>query len=174
INISTDDKNTAYNKVDLPLYCFDRKPYWHEVRKHVKNDHWLDSLYQQPMEQQVETIKAELTSQIKDLLKKDNIDPHQDLETLGLTTPLLESLDQILQDMLSPRYQVPSLLSLRYLTVDKLARHLQKIIMPPVVYRQPSINVLNVEPIAIVGMSCRFPKAANVDEFLSLLEKGES
>ncbi|CZI64824.1 TPA: SDR family NAD(P)-dependent oxidoreductase [Legionella pneumophila subsp. pneumophila] len=174
INIITDDENTAYNKVDLPLYCFDRKPYWHEVRKQVKNDHWLDSLYQQPMAQQVDAIKAELASQIKDLLKKDSIDPHQDLETLGLTTSLLESLDQILQDMFSPRYKVPSLQSLRYLTLDKLARHLQKMIMPPVVYRQPSINVLNVEPIAIIGMSCRFPKAANVDEFLSLLEKGES
>lgn len=34
----------------------------------------------------------------------------------------------------------------------------------------PSTN----EPIAIIGMSCRFPKAANINAFLSLLKNGES
>lgn len=174
INISSDRKDSLYNKIDLPLYYFDRKPYWHESRALIGNSHWLDSLYHQSTEQQVETIKAELGSQMKALLKKENLGEHQDLDTLGFTTSLLETLDQILYDLFSPRYKISSLLSLRYLTIDKLARHLQKIIMPPAVYRQPSINVLNVEPIAIIGMSCRFPKASNVDEFLSLLENGES
>lgn len=81
INIKLDLNNEQWNKVDLPLYHFDRRSYWHEPRKTSPN-HWLD--------------------------------------------------------------------------------------------RQPVVNVLDVEPIAIIGMSCRFPKAANIDEFLKLLERGES
>lgn len=31
-NIRLDERDNQYNKVDLPLYYFDRKPYWHEPR----------------------------------------------------------------------------------------------------------------------------------------------
>lgn len=79
INIKLDTNPTLYNKVDLPLYSFDRKPYWHEPR--------------------IETN-------------------HQSLAEASVDEPYHE-------------------------------------------------------PIAIIGMSCRFPKASNVDEFLSLLENGE-
>lgn len=79
INIQLACKSEAYNKIDLPLYFFDRKPYWHEPREKISNT-------DQP--------------------------------------PLMQSL--------------------------------------------------NVEPIAIIGMSCRLPGAPNIDAFLSLLEKGES
>ncbi|OGV44123.1 MAG: hypothetical protein A3F46_10645 [Legionellales bacterium RIFCSPHIGHO2_12_FULL_42_9] len=37
-----------------------------------------------------------------------------------------------------------------------------------------TIKGLDAEPIAIIGMSCRFPKAASVDAFFSLLKNGES
>lgn len=70
-----------YNKVDLPLYAFDRKPHWHEKGKHT----------------------------------------------------------------VTPKSQP-----------------------------QPEVKVLNIEPIAVIGMSCRFPKAPDLDQFLSLLEHGES
>lgn len=175
INLRVAVEEAHYNQVELPLYVFDRKPYWHTPRKNTTPVvSWLDVFYQQSKEQQVETIKAKVSSQIQVLLQKETIDDLKDFESLGFTEPLLQNLDQILQDMFSPRYKIPASLSSAHLTVDKLARHLQQIIIPATVQRQPSINVLHTEPIAIIGMSCRFPKAPDIDAFLSLLEKGES
>lgn|GEM_PF-6138801 len=87
-NPELDLNDTPYNKVDLPLYYFDRKTYWHEPGKSIN-------------------------------------------QTQGT-------------------------------------------LIPPPVHDQSSTQVLNEEPIAIIGMSCRLPKAANIDEFLSLLAQGES
>ena len=171
VNIRLEVNDAHYNKVDLPLYCFDRKPFWHEPRVKTNSPHWLDALHQQSKEQQVETIKSKVASEIQTLLKKEIIDEYQDFETLGFTKPLLKALNKILSELFLQRYKIPSSF---YLTLDKLTRYLQQSIMPPTVHRQPSIHVLNIEPIAIIGMSCRLPKAANVDEFLSLLKSGES
>lgn len=82
-NIRLETSGIHYNPVALPLYCFDRKPFWHEPR------------------------------------------------------------------------------------------NVQSNIQKPEAPLHDSIQGLHAEPIAIIGMSCRFPKAANVDEFLSLLMKGE-
>jgi len=161
----------GYNKVDLPLYYFDRKSYWHEPRKKTTSVHWLDGLYQQSKEQQIETIKTKVAIEIQAILNQEHIDEYQDFESLGLTKPLLDVLDNVLHVLFLQRYKMSSP---SYLTLDKLARHLQQIIMPAPVHRQPAIHVLNIEPIAIIGMSCRFPKAANINAFLSLLERGES
>ncbi|KTD42529.1 SDR family NAD(P)-dependent oxidoreductase [Legionella oakridgensis] len=173
-NIRLDVADTQYNKVNLPLYHFDRKPYWHEAREHTNTSHWLDNLYQQSKEQQIETIKTKILSQLQTLLKKEHVDEYQDFEALGLTKPFMETFDHHLQAMFSPRHKIPPSLSSSSLTVDKLARYLQQVIMPAPVHRQPVIHILDVEPIAVIGMSCRFPKAANIDEFLSLLAHGES
>lgn len=164
-NIKIAPKNTTYNKVDLPLYHFDRKPYWHEPR--IKNV--PDALLEQSSELQVETIKSQVASKIKSLLKRDHIDEYEDFGALGFTQELLTELEQSLDKLFSYKMSIPA-----FLTLDKLARHLQRTLLPTPVVRQPTVNILNNEPIAIIGMSCRFPKATNIDEFLSLLKRGES
>lgn len=163
-----------YQKIDLPLYYFDRKPYWHEPRNRDADSHWLNGLYCSSKEGQIETIKGKIAPLIQEIVEKEPIDEHQDFESLGFTEPLLDDLYQALLGLFPSRLKIPNSLLSPYLTLDKLARHLQQIIMSPAVHRQPSIKVLNIEPIAIVGMSCRLPRAANVDEFLSLLVHGES
>jgi acyl transferase domain-containing protein/acyl carrier protein len=170
-NLRLDRKEIQYNKVVLPLYCFDRKPYWHEVRKRGNDFNWLIDLYQQSKEQQLETIKTKIAAEISALLKTELVDENQDFGSLGLTYSLLETLEQRLAEHFSYRSNIASS---GYLTLDKLARHLQQVLIPTPVCRQPVINVLNTEPIAIIGMSCRLPKAANIDEFLSLLEQGKN
>lgn len=179
--LQLDKSKTQYNQVDLPLYYFDRKPYWHERRTAKHSPNWLDALYHLSKEQQIETIKTKIASQIHLILGKDDelgesIDEYEDVESLGLTRTLLGDLDRILQEMFSQRYKMnlSFLLSVPNLTIDKLAKHIHQIIIPVAVHRQPLINVLNPEPIAIIGMSCRLPKASHIDEFLSLLERGES
>ena len=170
-NIRLDKNAIQYNKIDLPLYFFDRKAYWHESRDRTPDDHWLDDLYHQSKEQQVATIKIKIASQLQIILNKEKIDEHQIFAIQGLTKPLMDTLEHRLNELFLHRYKIYSSPNF---SVDKLARYVQTLIMPPVVTRQPSINVLNVEPIAVIGMSCRFPKASNIDEFLSLLENGES
>ncbi len=170
-NLRLEGIDVQYNQVVLPLYPFERQSYWHESRVNNTRVHWLDTLYQQSPEEQIETIKAKIAEQIKLLLKKDHIDVYQDLGALGLTQPLLDALDGILYNLFDHRYKMTSF---AFLTVDKLAQHVQHVLMPAPVYRQPTITVLHEEPIAIIGMSCRYPQAANIDAFLSLLERGES
>ncbi|MGC1183171.1 MAG: SDR family NAD(P)-dependent oxidoreductase [Legionella sp.] len=163
--------NVEYTPVNLPLYYFDRQSYWHESRVNTLDLHWLNHLYLQSPEEQLGTIKAKIGEQMQILLKKDSINEHQDFDSLGLTQPLLEELDQLLYDLFAHRYKMSSS---SFLTLDKLARHLHQVMMPTPVFRQPSINILNDEPIAIIGMSCRYPQAPNIDAFLSLLEQGTS
>ncbi|RUR17124.1 SDR family NAD(P)-dependent oxidoreductase [Legionella septentrionalis] len=168
--------DAPFNKIDLPLYPFDRKPYWHEPRRPNAHSHWLDELQSQAKEGQIEIIKSKLTASIQTLLKKEELDVFQDLQSLGLTSVQLSALDAIFHEMFLPRFNIPFSLnqSASYLSVDKLARQLQQLLAPPPVHRQPVVHVLNAEPIAIIGMSCRLPKAANIAQFLSLLEQGES
>ena len=160
-----------YQQVSLPLYSFERHAYWHEARPNTASVHWLNHLYQQSSAAQLETIKAKISEQIQLLLNKDQLDEHQDLGSLGLTQPLLDALDGVLYNLFAQRYKMTSS---AFLTLDKLARHVQQVLVPAPVARQPTINILHEEPIAIIGMSCRYPQAANIDAFLSLLERGES
>ena len=173
-NVRIDINETPFNKIDLPLYHFNRKPYWHEPRNNSDNSHWLDGFYQKSKTEQEEIIKEKIAALISSLINKENIDEYQDFDSLGLTTDSLETLDHLIQDSFAPRYKVPSAITSLQLNLVKLGRHLRSILMPDTVDRQPSINVLNIEPIAVIGMSCRFPKAENIDAFLSLLEQGES
>lgn len=173
-NLKEGCPHTDYNQVDLPLYYFERKPYWHLPRNTVDTKDWLNSLYQQSKEQQVATLTSALMPHIQRLLKRDSIDPYHDFELLGFTQPLLDDLNQLLQDMFADRCHLSASLASFHFTLDKLARHIQQIFFPEQVVKQPAIQMLDVEPVAIIGMSCRFPKAANVEEFLSLLEHGES
>lgn len=173
-NVRIEDNDSPFNKTDLPLYRFNRKPFWHEPRNKPDNNHWLDGFYQKTQTQQDEVIKEKISGLIATLLNKKHIDEYQDFNSLGLSTESLATLDQLIRDSFAPRYKVPSILTSPQLNVVKLARHLRSIIVPETVQRQPSINVLNIEPIAVIGMSCRFPKAENIDAFLSLLDQGES
>jgi acyl transferase domain-containing protein len=167
---------TRFNKVALPLYHFDRKPYWHEPRTKKQNTQWLFNLYRQTKEQQIELIKEKLAEQIRELISAPNLQTistweHEDLVSLGLDHDLLLQLNQSLSSNFSYHFDITHS---EFLTLDKLSRHVQQIIVPTLVAQQPSINVLNNEPIAIIGMACRFPKAPNIESFLSLLERGES
>ena len=174
-NIRLASTKTFAHLINLPLYTFDRKPYWHQPRKKTPSTHWLDALHQQSQEQQVAAIKTQVSTLIKHLLNKTTIDADLDFESLGLTNDLLDKFHTLLYELLSPRYKIPADNISRYFTtVDKLGRQLRNLIFPFPVHRQPVIQILNSEPIAIIGMGCRFPKAPNIDAFLALLTMGES
>ncbi|CAM2802873.1 SDR family NAD(P)-dependent oxidoreductase [Legionella worsleiensis] len=173
-NIRIEADNLSFNKADLPLYHFHRKPYWHESRKNANAADWLNGLLQKSKTQQEDHIKEKVAALIASLIHKEHINEHQDFNSLGLTPKELETLDHLIQECFAPLFKLPIPITSPHLNLAKLARHILSIIKPETVERQPFINVLNVEPIAVIGMSCRFPKAENIDAFLSLLQNGQS
>lgn len=102
------------------------------------------------------------------------IDPRERFHRYGLDSlgamRLLADLSQRLGRPLSPT------LVWEYPTPRELAKHLSdespstspRSSMPP----QPSVRQNSAEPIAIVGMACRFPKAPNIEAFWQLLHDG--
>lgn len=102
------------------------------------------------------------------------IDPRERFHRYGLDSlgamRLLADLSQRLGRPLSPT------LVWEYPTPRELAKHLlnessspsPRSSIPP----QPSVQPNSTEPIAIVGMACRFPKAPNIEAFWQLLHDG--
>ncbi|WP_233586526.1 SDR family NAD(P)-dependent oxidoreductase [Legionella sp. km772] len=169
-NIKLDPDSSSFNKVELPLYHFDRKDYWHEVRKEAKTP-WLHTLLHHTKEEQCALIKEWLAKELGALLNKETIDEHTGLASLGINKSLKDDLERTIKHSLGCPISSPLP---DYLTVEQLAGYIQQLSFPEPIQRQPSINILNNEPIAIIGMSCRYPQAESVQEFLELLSQGKN
>ncbi|MBK8783716.1 MAG: hypothetical protein IPO22_18355 [Anaerolineales bacterium] len=122
------------------------------------------------------SFKHGLVTRIASILEMDaaSIDPRQPFTYYGLGSVQAVSLTGDLEDFLD-RKLAPTL-AWDYPTIELLANHLAsysqptKTVSPPAPI-QPSSKFTR-EPIAIIGMSCRFPKAANPQAFWDLLRNG--
>ncbi|HAX70809.1 MAG TPA: hypothetical protein DCY14_14450 [Anaerolineae bacterium] len=122
-------------------------------------------------------IQSWLITRIASMLEMDatSIDPRQPFTYYGLgsvqAVSLTGDLEIFLDKKLSPT------LAWDYPTIELLAKHLsngstptkQKTAKPEPA--QPASRFVK-EPIAIIGLSCRFPGARNPEEFWTLLKKG--
>lgn len=169
--IQLDSQASVFNKIELPLYCFDRKEYWHEVRKTDSEQDLSALLRSSTKEERIFLIKEWLCKELSLLLQKEVIDEFTDFLTLGLTPSLKNDLELKINRSLADSISTPLP---DYLTIDTLARYMEQKRFPEPVHRQPIINVLNNEPIAIIGMSCRYPQAESIAAFLNLLQEGRS
>ena len=124
-----------------------------------------------------EAIQSWLIARIAAILEVDpaSIDPRQPFTYYGLGSVQAVSLTGDLEVFLN-RTLLPTL-AWDYPTIDLLAQHLAsepqqaKQAKPSVAPAQSTSIILN-EPIAIIGLSCRFPKAVNPNAFWELLKKG--
>ncbi|MBI2331934.1 MAG: AMP-binding protein, partial [Chloroflexi bacterium] len=122
-----------------------------------------------------DVIQAWLVTRIASILEMDatSIDPRQPFTYYGLGSVQAVSLTGDLEDLLG-RKLAPTL-AWDYPTIELFANHLANDSQPTKTISalsssQPSS--FTREPIAIIGMSCRFPKAASLGAFWDLLRNG--
>jgi amino acid adenylation domain-containing protein/thioester reductase-like protein len=121
-------------------------------------------------------LQTWLVTRIASILEMDatEIDPRQPFTYYGLGSVQAVSLTGDLEDFLG-RKLAPTL-AWDYPTIELLANHLAsssqstKSVSSPASI-QPA-STFTREPIAIIGMSCRFPQAANPQAFWDLLRNG--
>lgn len=130
-----------------------------------------------------EAIQAWLTAQIADMLGMDpaELDPNATLDTYGLGSRDAVLLSGDLEDWLDLRlsptllYQYPSIASLSAHLAEEKASSVTPVEAPAPVplpqVRKHSAGISD-EPIAIVGMACRFPGAASTAAFWQLVRDG--
>lgn len=159
-----------FNRVHLPLYRFAKTAHWHEARANNSSS-WRDSLNQALPEEQLAAIKVNLQTIACELAQKELIEEHVQFSELGFNAVKRENLKtRVCQSFHIPfNAELPS-----FFTLAQLAQVVHTHLFPQPVARQPIINVLHNEPIAIIGMSCRLPKADSVESFLTLLQQGGS
>jgi acyl transferase domain-containing protein/acyl-CoA synthetase (AMP-forming)/AMP-acid ligase II/NADPH:quinone reductase-like Zn-dependent oxidoreductase/acyl carrier protein len=122
-----------------------------------------------------EAIRTWLVARIAELLRIDprDVDVHKPLANFGLNSMQAVSLSGELEDWLGTQL-APTLLY-DYPTIDTIAAHLggeKKGEEPAVVHAAPAAGAVATGPIAIVGLSCRLPGAADPEALWRLLENG--
>jgi amino acid adenylation domain-containing protein/thioester reductase-like protein len=124
----------------------------------------------------VEAIQNWLVERIAAIqgIDPDSVDPRQPFTYYGLGSVQAVSLTGELEDFL--KRKLSPTLAWDYPTIELLANYLAASAQQknPKVTAQPVQALSNIanEPIAMIGLSCRFPKAPNPDAFWDLLRGG--
>ncbi len=102
-------------------------------------------------------------------------DPEEGFFNLGMDSMLSVELINRLQAQLGTSYRLASTVAFDYPTVTSLAGHLSERLLglaaKPALAREPRRGSLD-EPVAIVGLGCRFPGAPDVESYWRLLRDG--
>ncbi|WNG36075.1 SDR family NAD(P)-dependent oxidoreductase [Archangium violaceum] len=123
-------------------------------------------------ELRADTIQTWLVTQLASKLgvSSEVIDSRERLSRYGIDSrdikSLLAELGVLLKRQLSPT------LAWTYPTIEALAKHLAGDADSSSGGRTRALEGRHDEPIAIIGMACRFPKAPDVESFWSLLRDG--
>ncbi|WKG11792.1 beta-ketoacyl synthase N-terminal-like domain-containing protein [Nocardia sp. PE-7] len=157
---------------DLPTYPFQRVPYWitDDLSTPGAGETMLTaSTRPRSVDEQIEALQRELARMLG-LAANERIDPDAGLFELGLTSAMaVELLTRLRETHTVP---LPPTVVFEHPTVAKLAAYLARQEKGPV-GRSRRARVGNAEPIAIVGMACRFPGGANdLDSYWDLLRTG--
>lgn len=129
------------------------------IKKHAKN-------------KSAAAIQTWLQEQIADKLKSHaaDIDIHAPFEQFGLDSLALVSISGDLEDWLGESVN-PTLLY-GYPTIAALADHLAETTDADAAATTSTPAQTEQEPIAVIGVGCRFPGATNPEEFWQLLRDG--
>ncbi len=104
-------------------------------------------------------------------------DPRQGFEKIGVDSMMAVELVKALETWLGAGVELPATLLFDQPNIEAVARYLDTLdtgaeALPP---RAPVVGAEGValhEPVAVVGLACRFPGAADRDAFWTLLDEG--
>lgn len=113
------------------------------------------------------TIEEIIKTIWKHLLNRSSIEINKNLFDLGANSLLIAEACELINRELRAELAISDLLT--HPTIHRLSRFLEGDIDMPVVRKQHAIGSSDI---AIVGMSCRFPKANSVEEFWDGLCQG--
>ena len=123
-----------------------------------------------------ERLESDMLKYVSELLKipVDRMDPHENLADIGFDSVTLTQLAATLSKELGA--DIAPALFFSYPTIYKLTRYLLKekhqLISTRYGGTPPAEHPSGHEPIAIIGMSGRFPQARNIEEMWKILEEG--
>lgn len=112
-------------------------------------------------------IEEKIKNVWKHLLNRKNIPTNKNLFELGANSVLIVEACSRINQALQSDILISDMLS--HPTIHKLSRFIEGDVDVPIIRER---HVVSVSDIAIVGMSCRLPKANNIEEFWSSLCKG--
>ena len=104
----------------------------------------------------------------KHLLNRSAIETNKNLFELGANSLLMTEACARINNELQAELQMLDMLT--YPTIHRLSRFLEGCLDVPVIRQQ---HTMNSSDIAIIGMSCRFPKANSLEEFWENLCQGK-
>ncbi|HEX8053993.1 MAG TPA: beta-ketoacyl synthase N-terminal-like domain-containing protein, partial [Thermoleophilaceae bacterium] len=121
-------------------------------------------------------LVAHLRTEVAEVIGLDSpdvLEPHQGFFEVGMDSLMAMQLQTRLAEALDR--ELPATLALDHPTVDALADHLLAEVLAQgshATARRNGARRTRDDPIAIVGMSCRFPGAPDLDAFWRLLDDG--
>ncbi|MER6434102.1 type I polyketide synthase [Streptomyces sp900105245] len=125
-----------------------------------------------PLSPAADDIRNWLVSELATRLRMDpkDIDPRERFKHYGLDSADAVQLVGDLSKRIDRR--LPVTLLWQYPTISELISHLVSPTVSITPKRPPANDGITHEPIAIIGMGCRFPGAENPDAFWRLLQEG--
>ncbi|MBA2649964.1 MAG: SDR family NAD(P)-dependent oxidoreductase [Legionella sp.] len=185
---------TSYKKVRLPLYQFAKTEYWFDYKDEATL--FQIAAHQKPEKKQTDAtwisqylnleepkkfqacidLLLGITKKIQELSKTDHIDVTAGFFDIGFDSLMLTEMAFILQEKFQMFIQISVHIGFDYPSIEKLAAYLRAELDYKLNSKQKNVNQpQNVDDtIAIIGMSCSFPNAPNIEAFEQLLEQGLS
>ncbi len=162
-----------FRRIPLPTYPFRQTRYWLRAEEPV-ND--LESrIRREPEENRRQALTAFVLQEVKGLLGSHGYDASRGFFELGMNSLMSVELVTRLQAAVGHSHRLPATLLFERPTPEALVDYLAQEVFSLEPKAEPRAAIAPGaagEPIAIIGMACRLPGAANTEEFWDLLAHG--
>ncbi|WP_409371304.1 SDR family NAD(P)-dependent oxidoreductase [Legionella quinlivanii] len=139
---------------------------------------WLQHYVQCSEDKRLQSCKALVTEVCREILEisaQEPLDEDEGFFEIGFDSLMMTELASLLRKKLEPSLKLAATIGFDYPSISKLAQYIHSELGAQTIdhLTQPEVKPQE-DDIAIIGMSCSFPKAADLDAFEALLEQGLS